>query len=166
MRFEFATANRIIFGPGTLREVGPLAASMGRRALVVTTPTVERAAPLLDLLAGHGVEHVLFIVEAEPSTDTARAGTRLARDQHCDLVIGIGGGSVIDTGKAVAALPREVPVASLRLLVSSRYAPPRSVKPSASAPANVAARRAFAAPTLTAVRGELTLPAALQAHGA
>jgi alcohol dehydrogenase class IV len=36
MRFEFATSTRIIFGPGTLREVGPIAAEMGHRALVVT----------------------------------------------------------------------------------------------------------------------------------
>ena len=51
MRFEFATATRIIFGAGTLREVGPLAAEMGSRALVVTGRTPERAARLLDALA-------------------------------------------------------------------------------------------------------------------
>ena len=47
MRFEFATANRIIFGAGTLDEVGPIAAEMGNRALVVTGRSVDRAAPLL-----------------------------------------------------------------------------------------------------------------------
>jgi alcohol dehydrogenase YqhD (iron-dependent ADH family) len=36
MRFEFTTATRIIFGAGTLRQLGPLAAAMGRRALLVT----------------------------------------------------------------------------------------------------------------------------------
>ena len=43
MRFEFATATRIIFGAGVLHEVGPLAAEMGRKALVVTGGSPERA---------------------------------------------------------------------------------------------------------------------------
>ena len=48
MRFEFATAARILFGPGTLREVAPAAAGLGQRVLVVTGRTSERAKPLLD----------------------------------------------------------------------------------------------------------------------
>jgi len=56
-RFEFATATRIIFGAGTLREVGPLAAEMGNRALVVTGRTIERATPLLDALTAQGIEN-------------------------------------------------------------------------------------------------------------
>jgi alcohol dehydrogenase class IV len=104
MRFEFATATRIIFGAGTLEEVGPLAAEMGRRALVVTGRTSERAEPLLDLLAAQGVEAVTFPVAGEPTTEVARLGTQRARETGCDLVIGFGGGSALDTGKAVAAL--------------------------------------------------------------
>ena len=41
MRFEFATAARILFGPGTLREVAPAAAGLGQRVLVVTGRTVR-----------------------------------------------------------------------------------------------------------------------------
>ena len=48
MRFEFATATRILFGAGTLREAGQIAAGLGRRALVVTGRTPERARRLLD----------------------------------------------------------------------------------------------------------------------
>jgi alcohol dehydrogenase class IV len=70
----------------------------------VTTPTIERAMPLLNLLSEQGVEYTLFTVEGEPTTETARWGTRQARQAGCDMVIGLGGGSVIDTGKAVAAL--------------------------------------------------------------
>jgi alcohol dehydrogenase class IV len=104
MRFEFATATRIIFGPGTLREVGPIAAQMGRRALVITGRTPARAAPLLDQLAAHEVDAVTYPVAGEPTVDVARAGTDRARETECDLVIGFGGGSAVDTGKAVAAL--------------------------------------------------------------
>ena len=49
MKFEFATATQIIFGTGTLKQVGPLAAEMGRRALVVTSSTA-RAKTLFDAL--------------------------------------------------------------------------------------------------------------------
>jgi alcohol dehydrogenase class IV len=104
MRFEFATATRIIFGSGTLREVGPIAAGAGKRALVVTGRKTERAAPLLDVLSEHGVEHTVFAVEGEPTTETPREGVRQAREADCDLVIGFGGGSAMDSGKAIAAL--------------------------------------------------------------
>ena len=49
MRFEFSTATQIIFGPGSIKEAGSLAAKMGRRAFLITGRTVERAAPLMDL---------------------------------------------------------------------------------------------------------------------
>ncbi len=104
MRFEFATATRIIFGAGTLREVGPLAAAMGRRALVIGSGSDERLQPLLDLLAGQGVTAVTFNVTSEPTTDIDQQGTQQAREAGCDLVISMGGGSVIDSGKAIAAL--------------------------------------------------------------
>ena len=101
MNFEFATATRIIFGAGKMREVGGLAAEMGSRALVVTGSAAERAAALLDTLR---LPYTLFQVTGEPSIEVAQAGVDLARVEGCDLVIAFGGGSVIDTAKAVAAL--------------------------------------------------------------
>jgi alcohol dehydrogenase class IV len=104
MRFEFATATRILFGPGTWREVGPAAAEFGRRALLVTGKTTERAAPLRELLAAQGVESLLFSVAGEPTVETVRRGVQEARQAGSDSVLGFGGGSVLDTAKAVAAL--------------------------------------------------------------
>ena len=104
MRFEFATANRIIFGPGTLNEVAPMAAEMGRRPLVVTGLGSDRAAPLMEALEGLGMETTRFKVSGEPTTEMALEAVQKARQAASDLVIGIGGGSVIDTGKVVAAL--------------------------------------------------------------
>jgi alcohol dehydrogenase class IV len=104
MRFEFATATRIIFGSGALREVGPIAVEMGRRALVVTGSTEQRATPLFDLLAVAGLDVTTFSVDREPTTELARRGTERAREAGCELVIGFGGGSVIDTAKAISAL--------------------------------------------------------------
>ncbi len=72
MRFEFATATCIMFGAGALREIGPLAADMGRRALVVTGRNTARAEPLLNALSAEGVGITLFPVAGEPTTETAR----------------------------------------------------------------------------------------------
>lgn len=102
--FEFATATRIIFGNGTLAQAGALAAEMGRRALVVTGGTASRARPLIDLLAASGVESFAFPVSGEPTVEVACAGTERARQAGCDVVVGFGGGSVLDAAKAVAAL--------------------------------------------------------------
>jgi len=77
---------------------------MGRRAFVVTGRTITRAAPLLGELADRGIECVTFSVDGEPTTSVAREGTKRALEANCDLVIGFGGGSALDTGKAVAAL--------------------------------------------------------------
>ncbi len=103
-RFEFATATRIVFGAGALGEVGPEARTMGRQALVVTGRATERAASLLELLAAQEIGTVSFTVISEPTTDVVRLGTERARESGCDLVIGFGGGSILDTGKAIAAL--------------------------------------------------------------
>ena len=104
MRFEFATASRIVFGPGTLGEVAPVATEMGRRPLVVTGHSGDRAAPLMGALIEQGLEITRCKVSGEPTTDMALEVVQEARRAACDLVIGIGGGSVIDTGKVVAAL--------------------------------------------------------------
>ncbi|MEJ2168746.1 MAG: iron-containing alcohol dehydrogenase [Desulfobacterales bacterium] len=104
MQFEFATATRIIFGIGSIKEAGRHAASMGRHAFVLTGRNVDRAAPLLTRLQEKGVKHSQFRISEEPTTDLALAAVREARRQNCDLVVGIGGGSVLDTGKVAAAL--------------------------------------------------------------
>jgi alcohol dehydrogenase class IV len=104
MRFEFATARRIVFGPGTLSEVAPMAVEMGRRPLVVTGHSGDRAVPLMHALEKLGMEITRFQVLAEPTIDMALDVVQKARQAACDLVIGIGGGSVIDTGKVAAAL--------------------------------------------------------------
>ncbi len=104
MPFEFATANRIIFGSGVIVQAGDIAASLGTRALVVTGANAERARPLLDRLGASGVEYVTFSVATEPTVDVAQRGAVAARAAHCNFVIGIGGGSALDSAKATAAL--------------------------------------------------------------
>jgi alcohol dehydrogenase class IV len=102
--FEFATAGRIVFGGGTLKEVAPATASFGRRALVVTGRDPNRATALLESLKSANVEGTTFSVAGEPTTQTVREGVQQARRTKCDVVIGFGGGSAIDAAKAIAAL--------------------------------------------------------------
>jgi len=104
MRFEFATATRIIFGPGTISEAASLSGEFGTRAFVVTGRTAERAEPLLGRLSKQGTDYVTFNVPGEPTTTMATAAVEAARLAGCELVISIGGGSVLDTGKVVAAM--------------------------------------------------------------
>ena len=104
MQFEFATVRNIIFGAGTLAELEHHLLEFGKRALVVTGRDVERARPLLDILDDQKVEQTFYEIEGEPTVQQIRMGTARAREASCDFVIGFGGGSVIDTAKAVAAL--------------------------------------------------------------
>lgn len=104
MRFEFATATKIIFGAGVLNDIGKLAAQMGKHALVVVGGQAERASTLLNLLHEQGISTTTLSVMAEPSIELAQEGAQQARDAGCDIVIGFGGGSALDTGKAIAAL--------------------------------------------------------------
>lgn len=104
MNFQFATSRRIIFGPGKLSESGALARELGQRALVVTGRTPSRAEPLLDRLAAHDIPAVVYTTPPEPTTIIAQEGAAQAQDAGCDLVISFGGGSAIDTAKAIAAL--------------------------------------------------------------
>jgi alcohol dehydrogenase class IV len=104
MNFEFATAGRILFGMGIAKDVGRMVASMGRRALVVAGASPKRVAPLLASLSQHEVEAVCFAVPGEPSIETVELGVSLARAEDCDMVVGFGGGSPLDAGKAIAAM--------------------------------------------------------------
>ncbi len=106
MNFEFATAGRIVFGPGSLQKEIAGFSAFGRNPLVVTGKTPDRFRPFFDRLRDTGSTVTLFPVSGEPTTTEVSDGVHLARQSGCDLVIGIGGGSVIDAGKAIAALIR------------------------------------------------------------
>ena len=94
MQFEFASAGRIVFGPGTSKSIPDLVRTLGSRALLVT----GRRMPSVQV----GVAR--FIVTGEPTVQVARDGVELFRQERCDAVVGVGGGSVIDAAKAIAAL--------------------------------------------------------------
>jgi alcohol dehydrogenase class IV len=100
--FEFATANRIIFGAGKLNELSKYIEGNTKHLLLVCGHSSDAIPRLREMLSTMYTPFTEFQVHGEPAVDVVRAGIETARD--CDMVIGLGGGSVLDTGKAIAAL--------------------------------------------------------------
>jgi alcohol dehydrogenase YqhD (iron-dependent ADH family) len=106
--FTFHNPVKVIFGAGEIKQLGAEAKALGARALVVSYKDHAFLQATLDaacsLLQASGVSAVPFYgASANPTLDEVEAGVRLARAERVDLVIGIGGGSVMDTAKLVAA---------------------------------------------------------------
>jgi alcohol dehydrogenase class IV len=99
--FEFATAGRIVAGAGRAGELPGVLAGLGSRVLVCVGANPARHA---DLLADLGLPAVAFPVAGEPTVELARTGVAVAREHGADVIVAVGGGSVIDLGKAVAML--------------------------------------------------------------
>jgi len=100
--FEFATANRIIFGTGKLNELGKHIEGNAKRLLWVCGHSSDAIPRLREILSVLGISFVEFQLHGEPTADVISAGIKAAG--NCDMVIGLGGGSVLDAGKAIAAL--------------------------------------------------------------
>lgn len=98
--FEFATASRILFGAGKINELGKLIEGNVQRVLLVHGRSSTGIPFVKGMLSGFDVTE--FVVHGEPTLNLIRAGVEVA--QNCDLVIGVGGGSVLDTAKALAVL--------------------------------------------------------------
>jgi len=100
--FEFATVNRIIFGAGKLNELDKLLHESTRRVLLVRGGSAGATARVMEILAAAGIPFTEFRVGGEPTIEVIRQGMKAA--QNCDSVIGLGGGSALDTGKAISIL--------------------------------------------------------------
>ncbi|HTK54857.1 MAG TPA: iron-containing alcohol dehydrogenase [Gemmatimonadaceae bacterium] len=103
MSFEFAAPTRIIFGEGRLADVPKIVSTMGARVLVVEGRS-GRAEPLVRQLSDAGLATATIRVASEPTISLVEAGLARARVEQCDVVVALGGGSVIDAGKAISAL--------------------------------------------------------------
>jgi alcohol dehydrogenase class IV len=104
MNFEFATAQRIIFGSGKLQELPTLITGMGKRPALITGSNAQRVIPIFQILKESGANPAAYSIKGEPSVERITELAQQAREQGCDFVIAFGGGSVIDAGKAIAAL--------------------------------------------------------------
>ncbi len=106
--FEFATAQRIIFGRGVFEQLAPLAAEHGRRVFLVAGQHTLAAGGPAERLAAKARELDLTLsvqpVSGEPDVAAVDAAAERARAAGADVVVGLGGGSALDMAKAVAGL--------------------------------------------------------------
>ena len=102
--FEFATANRIMFGAGKLNKLGNQLKGRTKRLLLVRGNSSDAIPRVREILSAQEIPLDEFSLHAEPTVDTASEAVSFALTHGCDLVIGLGGGSVLDAGKAIAAL--------------------------------------------------------------
>ena len=105
--FNCYMPTEVIFGCGKIQEVGKLAKRFGNKALLVTnsanSPRGELYRRVMDILKEEGIESWNFDgVVANPTTDSISAGAKIAKENGVEMVIGLGGGSAMDTAKAIA----------------------------------------------------------------
>src|SRR6516164_8746856 len=103
--FEMATSS-IRFGAGVTREVGMDLADLGtRRALVVTDPRLSQTRPVETVLESLHENHIPFVlydrVRVEPNDESFQDAIAFAQESPCDAIVAVGGGSTLDTAKAV-----------------------------------------------------------------
>jgi len=106
--FDYFQPTEIRFGRGRLSEVGEAAAQYGERCLLVTVPEeVEALVPAFERAKRHlaetglEVEHFAGVIP-NPTTESVTEGAEIAKDFGADVVVGLGGGSSMDTAKAIA----------------------------------------------------------------
>lgn len=104
MTFDFFTGTAIRFGPGRASEAAAAAAAFGTNVLAVLGGHPGRHAGLIDGLRSAGLSVRVFQSASEPTVDDIRRAAAAARESECGAVLAAGGGSVLDTGKAVAAM--------------------------------------------------------------
>ncbi|MCA0270803.1 MAG: iron-containing alcohol dehydrogenase [Proteobacteria bacterium] len=102
--FSFMTASEILFGRGQAAQTAGRIAAFGRRVLLVHGATPARAEWLRRAIAGTGAEVSGFAVPHEPDMALIEVGLAHARALRAEVVVALGGGAVIDAGKAIAAL--------------------------------------------------------------
>jgi len=105
--FDYYAPTEIVFGCGRISEVGTKAARFGKKALLVTmlesssVSAIYKRVKKLLMVAGIDVAHFQGVIQ-NPTTDIISAGANLAKDFGAEVIIGLGGGSSMDTAKAIA----------------------------------------------------------------
>jgi alcohol dehydrogenase class IV len=102
--FEFAAPGRVVFGCGKLNDAGSFIKEWGHRGLLFTGQHKQRTDPLIHALGKVGISVSVISTNGEPTFQTVREFAAHAGSINPGFIIGMGGGSVIDTAKAVAML--------------------------------------------------------------
>ncbi|WP_054024069.1 iron-containing alcohol dehydrogenase [Bacillus sp. FJAT-28004] len=106
--FQFVNPTHIVFGEGTAKQVGQLASKYGKTILLVYGSGSVKKTGLYDqtvnLLQEAGIKvYELPNIEPNPRLSTVKKGIDICRSEGVDFILAVGGGSVIDAAKAIAA---------------------------------------------------------------
>ena len=104
--FEFFLPTKLVFGKGKISQLGQICAGHGKKPLIVTGKSAAKTG-LLDRIVEQFSESAVFDgVIQNPMTTTAEAGLAVLRAEKCDMIVAAGGGSALDTGKAIAFMAK------------------------------------------------------------
>lgn len=108
MAYSVLTPRKVVYGAGALDQAASHLAQMGTKALVVTDAMMGKLGNLqkvLDVLAGAGIASAVYdAINAEPTDEVVRSGAQLFAGEGCDFMVALGGGSPLDTMKAIALM--------------------------------------------------------------
>ena len=104
INFQFATSTQIIFENGSFKKIPGLIKNLGSKVLIVSGKNQNLTNQLSEWLKNPDFEFEIFTINSEPTTHDIEKGTALAKKTGCNVIAGVGGGSVIDSAKAIAAL--------------------------------------------------------------
>ncbi|WP_342758534.1 iron-containing alcohol dehydrogenase [Kineothrix sedimenti] len=108
MAYQFVVPDRTIIGEDSLKQSLPAIKAIGKKALIVTGKVVTKAGivnVLTDLLEQEGISYEIFNeITSEPTDYMIEQGVMVYKDKECDFIIGIGGGSPLDSAKAIGAM--------------------------------------------------------------
>jgi alcohol dehydrogenase class IV len=102
--FELSLPTKVLFGVGSLDKLGAEVAPHAKHVLLVSGGNPTRMEKPLASLKAAGVAATLYAVKGEPTLDVVRGGVRIAQKAGCGAVVAVGGGSVMDAAKAIAAM--------------------------------------------------------------
>lgn len=110
-KWKFNSPGRIVFGNGSSKETGKYLEKMGSsRCLIITDPGIAHIGILEDLvkaIKGYDISYAVYDnVQPEPVEENVIESVDIFKNNNCDSVVGIGGGSAIDVAKAVAMLAK------------------------------------------------------------
>jgi len=107
--FSFIMETKIIYGIGSSEQLGKIIAQTGANKVIIIADSGVKKAGLVERIQNNlkefNIENNLFEdIEISSSTDTVDKGAALVRQENYDLIVGIGGGSSIDTAKAIGVV--------------------------------------------------------------
>lgn len=108
INFNFTSAPCTIFGEGALKKASPYFNRFGKKALIVTGKIITKSgltSQVQNMLSELGIESVVFNdLPGEPDDIMINNGIKVYKDEECDFIIGLGGGTPLDSAKAIAAM--------------------------------------------------------------